>query len=84
MKMLDDAGEEGISFQQLKTVLKLTDGNLATHLRSLEDDGYVIFEKIIDGHRVKTVYKLTKEGKQILATFVEQLTRILLTNSKAK
>lgn len=80
MRMLEDAGEEGISFRQLKSVLKLTDGNLATHLRSLENEGYITFEKVIDGHKVKTVYRLTGKGKEILGDFVEQLSKVLLSS----
>jgi DNA-binding HxlR family transcriptional regulator len=49
-------------FQELKRELKLTDGNLASHLRALESVGYVGFRKEIEGRRVKTYYYITKEG----------------------
>jgi len=76
MKTLEKE-KNGISFQQLKEQFNLTDGNLATHLKSLEDEKYIEFYKITEGHKTKTFYKLTKEGKKILNDFTEQLLKIL-------
>jgi DNA-binding MarR family transcriptional regulator len=80
MKLLDESvKKEGIPFQQLKKDLQLTDGNLASHLRCLEQQEYIIFEKVSRGHRVWTVYKLTDRGKEVLDTCIELLRRILLS-----
>ena len=69
--------ENGVSFQQLKKQFNLTDGNLATYLKSLENQKYVKFYKITEGHKTKTFYHLTEEGKEILKKFTNHLLRIL-------
>jgi DNA-binding MarR family transcriptional regulator len=51
--MLQQSGENGVPFQELKEDLQLTDSNLATHLRSLEQDGYITFFKVNEGHKTK-------------------------------
>ena len=82
MKSLEQANREGVSFQQLKEIFNLTDGNLASHLKSLEDEGYIAYIKENEGHRTRTVYRLTPEGKAILDLLTEQLFKIL--DSKPK
>jgi DNA-binding MarR family transcriptional regulator len=77
MKLLERKGKEGIAFQQLKAFLNLTDGNLASHLKSLEDDEYITFEKISIGHKTTTIYKLTPHGEEILKKFTNELLNIL-------
>jgi len=49
-------------FRQLKTALNASDGNLASHLRALEQDEYVRVEKEIVDRRPRTTYVLTKKG----------------------
>lgn len=81
MKKLEQAND-GISFQDLKERLNLTDGNLASHLKSLEDEGYIKFIKITEGHRTKTIYQLTTDGREILRMFTQQLIYILSGETK--
>jgi DNA-binding PadR family transcriptional regulator len=76
MKMLEQS-DIGISFQKLKEDLQLTDGNLATQLRSLEQDGFITFFKTNEGHKTRTIYKLTDNGKNTLEAFSEKLRNIL-------
>lgn len=49
-------------FRQLKHDLQITDGNLASHLRALENEGYIKVYKEIVGRKVRTTYELTKKG----------------------
>jgi DNA-binding MarR family transcriptional regulator len=74
-----DIGIEITSYRlfQIKEDLKLTDGNLATQLRSLEQDGYITFFKANEGHKTKTFYKLTDDGKETLEAFTVTLKNIL-------
>ncbi len=51
------------SFNDLKDLLALTDGNLATHLRALEESGYIGVEKQFVGRKPKTTYRATGTGK---------------------
>lgn len=51
------------SFNDLKDLLALTDGNLATHLRALEESGYIAVEKQFVGRKPKTTYCATEAGR---------------------
>jgi DNA-binding MarR family transcriptional regulator len=75
--MLEQSGQQGVPFQQLKECLQLTDGNLATHPRALEQEKYIAFSKVSEGHKTRTVYKLTREGEETLKVFSEKLTTLL-------
>jgi len=56
---------EILSFQNLKTLTKInSDGNLASHLRTLEKDGLISVHKTFAGRYPKTFYELTNEGKK--------------------
>ena len=61
------------SFNALKDLLGLTDGNLATHLRALEESGYVLVEKQFIGRKPNTTYTATATGRQ---AFSDHLTAL--------
>lgn len=69
-------GEE-LSFTRLQDVLNLTPGNLITHLRKLEDAGYVSTEKNGNGTTGKTTVSLTGEGRGALTTYTNALRDLL-------
>ncbi|WP_413513966.1 winged helix-turn-helix domain-containing protein [Myroides odoratus] len=54
---------ENLSFKDLKEYLDLTDGNLASHLKNLEDSQYITVYKGFIGRKTNTVYRATEEGK---------------------
>jgi len=60
MKILITHGE--VEFRDLKHDLQMTDGNLASHLRTLDSLGYVRWEKEIFGRRIRTTYQITQKG----------------------
>jgi len=63
-------------FQDLKNELKMSDGNLITHLRTLHQHGYVaITKEILD--RPQTSYSLTEKGKQAFQDYIKVLESII-------
>ncbi len=75
--LFDLAKHKEASFQELKTATRTTDGNLASHLRALEENGFVRYKKEINGKRVITFYQLTESGKDELNKLIEVLTQHL-------
>lgn len=67
--MVNDA----VSFNELKELLALTDGNLATHLRALEEQGYVLVRKQFIGRKPNTSYSTTEAGKQAFTDHLNAL-----------
>ena len=68
-----------ISFNELKELLELTDGNLASHLKALEKVEYISVNKTFIGRKPNTTYKITNAGKiafdahlQALETIIKQ------------
>jgi len=55
---------EEINFNDLKELLKVTDGNLASHLANLEDNGYIKVKKGFIGRKTNTTYSITKAGEK--------------------
>ena len=68
-----------LSFAELKTLLKTTDGNLSVHARKLEDAGYVRVTKHFLARRPRTDYRLTAAGRRALERYVEHMEAILAT-----
>lgn len=64
-------------FQDLKAELQMSDGNLITHLRTLENAGYVGSEKIGGAGRPQTRYELTKAGRRAFEQYLAILEEIL-------
>ena len=66
-----------MSFSRLKQVLKEKDGGLGTHLRKLEDSGYLSIEKTYRDRRPVTWYHLTADGRIRLKQHVANLMRLI-------
>ena len=54
---------EDVNFKFLKELLDVTDGNLASHLKPLEENKYIRVEKGFLGRKTNTIYKITKAGE---------------------
>jgi DNA-binding MarR family transcriptional regulator len=65
------------SFTRLQDILALTPGNLITHLRRLEDAGYVSTEKTGNGTASKTTVALTGQGRKALDDYTRALRDLL-------
>jgi DNA-binding MarR family transcriptional regulator len=68
---------DALSFTRLQDMLDLTPGNLITHLRKLEDVGYVISEKNGNGTASRTSVALTGEGRAALDAYTATLRELL-------
>ena len=55
---------EGVSFNDLKQILEVTDGNLATHLVNLEENGCIKVHKGFIGRKTNTTYSITRAGEK--------------------
>jgi DNA-binding MarR family transcriptional regulator len=69
--------EERVDFTHLKTVLKLSDGNLGAHLLKLEEAGYLTQEKTFVQRKPRTYLQLTAEGRTAFRAHVAELKKIL-------
>jgi len=54
---------ESLDFATIKSLLQLTDGNIASHTRALEELGYIESEKRFIGRKPNTSYHVTKAGE---------------------
>ncbi len=52
-----------VEFKQLKTILDLTDGNLASHIKALEKELYIEVKKEFVGRKPQTTYRVTTKGR---------------------
>lgn len=71
------AAEDGMSFADLKHVLKTSDGNLSVHARKLEEAGYIKVSKGFEDRKPRTEYRLTAKGRRALESYLEQMEAIL-------
>ncbi|MFP5471756.1 MAG: winged helix-turn-helix domain-containing protein [Bacteroidia bacterium] len=66
-----------VSYGELKDILQLTDGNLASHISALEKLNYVEVKKEFVGKKPQTSYKVTKEGKQAFQGHLDGLEKMI-------
>ncbi len=68
-----------INFNDLKQLIDVTDGNLASHMKSLEDSGYVKVNKGFIGRKTNTTYAVTKAGQKAFQQHVAALEQMIKT-----
>ena len=68
---------ESVDFVTLKNLLDLTDGNLASHTRSLEELGYIQCQKQFIGRRPNTTFSVTQKGREAFAKHLNALEEFL-------
>lgn len=66
-----------ISFNDLKQLLEVTDGNLATHLQTLEESGFLKVHKGFIGRKTNTTYSITKAGEKAFKDHLEALEKMI-------
>jgi len=71
--MVNDA----VDFSTLKELLGVTDGNLASHLKSLEKEEYIAIEKQFIGRKPNTKYSVTKLGKQAFKKHINAIEKLI-------
>ena len=72
--------EEKVDFNTLKETLQLTDGNLASHLRALEEAAYLRVEKQFVGRKPNTTYHATDAGREAFKSHLDALEQLILSN----
>ena len=82
MSML--AASPELSFIELRDALNMTDGNLTTHIRTLQEAGYVAVAKSYQNNRPLTTCSLTTAGRKAFAGYVDLLEQILQQTRKLK
>jgi DNA-binding MarR family transcriptional regulator len=68
---------EDVNFNDLKALIDVTDGNLASHLKTLEDNSYIKVQKGFIGRKTNTVYSITKAGEKAFRTHIDALEKII-------
>jgi DNA-binding MarR family transcriptional regulator len=66
-----------LSHNELKQLLKTTDGNLSVHARKLEDAEYIECVKSFDGRLPRTVYRLTASGRKALEGYLDHMEALI-------
>ena len=62
-----------VSYNQLKELIEVTDGNLASHLKTLEESGYIKVKKGFVGRKTNTTYQVSKTGEKAFKLHLEAL-----------
>jgi DNA-binding MarR family transcriptional regulator len=75
MSMLAAAAD--LSFTELRDALGMTDGNLTTHIRTLQEAGYVSVAKSFQNRRPLTTCSLTRAGRRAFAGYINLLEQIV-------
>ena len=78
MSML--AASPELSFTELRDTLDMTDGNITTHIRTLQEAGYLSVTKSFQNNRPLTTCALTPAGKKAFAHYIDLLERIIQQN----
>ncbi|NKI33136.1 winged helix-turn-helix domain-containing protein [Croceivirga thetidis] len=69
-----------VEFNRLKELLEVTDGNLASHTKKLEEAEYIKIEKSFVGKKPNTKYMATRVGKNAFKKHIEALEKLLNKN----
>jgi len=62
-----------VNFNDLKELIQVTDGNLASHIKALEENGYIKVHKGFIGRKTNTTYSATKAGEKAFKAHLEAL-----------
>jgi DNA-binding HxlR family transcriptional regulator len=68
---------DAMTFNELKDLLKTTDGNLSVHARKLEEGQYVACDKYFEGRVPRTEYRLTAAGRRALETYLDHMEALI-------
>ena len=72
-----------LTFNELKALLKTTDGNLSVHARRLEEAEYIVCAKSFDGRTPKTEYRLTAAGRKALERYLNHMEALIRATREA-
>lgn len=66
-----------VNFNELKELLEITDGNLASHLKALEENKLIKVEKGFIGRKTNTIYMLTRHGEKEFKAHIDALEKMI-------
>lgn len=68
---------EQVTFNELKELIEITDGNLASHLKTLEENEYLKVQKGFIGRKTNTTYTITKQGEKAFKNHLDALEKMI-------
>jgi DNA-binding MarR family transcriptional regulator len=71
------AVNDSLTFNQLKALLRTTDGNLSVHARRLEEADYIACTKSFDGRLPKTEFRLTAAGRRAIERYLNHMEALI-------
>ena len=71
------AVSSALAFNDLKKMLRITDGNLSVHARRLEEAGYIECRKSFEGRVPRTEYRLTTTGRRALQRYLDHMEALI-------
>ncbi len=71
------AMNDSLTFNDLKRLLKCTDGNLSVHARKLEDANYIACNKSFEGRMPRSEYTLTSPGRKALEEYLDDMEQLI-------
>lgn len=78
------AASPELSFTEMRETLEMTDGNLTSHIRTLQEAGYVSIAKTYQNNRPLTTCSLTAPGRKAFATYIDLLDQIVRQTKPVK
>ena len=66
-----------VNFNQLKELIQVTDGNLASHIKALEEAGYIKVNKGFIGRKTNTTYAATRTGEKAFKAHLDALEQMI-------
>jgi DNA-binding MarR family transcriptional regulator len=66
-----------VNFNELKELIEVTDGNLASHLKTLEEQDYIKVHKGFVGRKTNTTYSVTKAGEKAFKAHLDALEKMI-------
>ena len=77
------AMNEQLTFNELKSLFDVSDGNLSAHARKLEEAGYVVCTKSFEARRPRSEYRITQVGKRALLRYLEHIEAVIKATRRA-
>ncbi len=68
---------DNVNFNDLKELLEITDGNLASHLKALEENNIIKVDKGFIGRKTNTTYAITKAGEKAFKLHIDALKKMI-------
>lgn len=71
------AANDSLTFNELKSLMQTSDGNLSVHARKLEEARYVVCTKRFEGRRPRTEFRITASGRNALQRYLDHMEALI-------